>query len=93
MKLFKNWHLIKAPILLMTGGFTKDLPIRKRSQHYMKTYFGADAIAKNERERPFSMTARELGFQDGYLACLKDLGLDKNMTRLPEDHQHTLHKK
>jgi len=43
-----------------------------RSKIYLDSYFGEEAI-KSNGER--AMTARMMGFEDGYQACLKDLGI------------------
>jgi hypothetical protein len=43
-----------------------------RSKIYLDEYFGEEAIKSNGEQ---AMETRMMGFEDGYLACLKDLGV------------------
>lgn len=43
-----------------------------RSKQYMNVEFGEEAIKKNGE---MNMKNRQFGFEDGYNACLEDLGI------------------
>jgi len=45
--------------------------VSKRASKFMDEYFGEHQYTNPE----LSMTNRRFGFEDGYLACLKDLGI------------------
>ncbi len=64
VKLFKGWYLVKPH---KSDGFF----VSKRGHSFMKEYFG-EALNTNP---PDAMDSRRMGFEDGYLACLKDLGI------------------
>lgn len=44
-----------------------DLPLRKKSKEYMKQF--------SDKNLPRDLHNRRFGFEDGYEACLKELGL------------------
>lgn len=63
IKIF-NWYLLKPH---KSNGYF----VRERGNSFMKEYFGS-ALETNPKD---AMHTRRMGFEDGYLACLKDLGI------------------
>lgn len=64
IKLFFGFYIIRTP------KSNKDF-VRKRAQKFMDEYFGEYQHTNPEK----SMTNRRMGFEDGYIACMKDLGI------------------
>ncbi len=71
LKLPKGWYILR------THKSDRKF-VSKRAVLFMKEYFG-DALYTNDKGK---MTNRRMGFEDGYLACLKDLGVE---LRYPKD--------
>jgi hypothetical protein len=63
-RLFNGWYLIRPH--KSNGNF-----VSERAEIFMKEYFG-EYYKTNDQK---SMTSRRMGFEDGYLECLKDLGI------------------
>lgn len=76
MKLFGKWHLVKQNLDLIGKDvqLTRDLPIYKRWDKFANRYFGEGEKNTNPKR---DIDMRRMGFADGYLACLRDLGILK----------------
>lgn len=64
MRLFKHWFIVKRPYMT----------VLKKAEDFIKQY-PPDNGLNNER----SLQMRRVGYQDGYVACLEDLGIKQTI--------------
>ena len=67
MKLFKHWFIVKRP----------RTTVKKKAVEFMSKY-PPDNNLNNER----SLQMRRVGYEDGYVACLKDLGINQTIENI-----------
>lgn len=70
IKLFKNFYILKPHKSDKTF-------VSKRAEIFMNDYFGEHYKTNNEQ----NMINRRMGFEDGYLACLRDLKIKLTYTK------------
>lgn len=64
MKLFKHWFIVKRPYAT----------VLKKAKEYIKKY-----PPDNNLNSKRVLEQRRFGFEDGYIACLKDLGINQTI--------------
>lgn len=64
MRLFKDWFIVKRPYTL----------VKTKAVDFMKQY-PPDNNLNDKR----SLQMRRIGYEDGYVACLKDLGINQTI--------------
>ena len=67
MKIFKHWFLVKRPYKMVV----------KKSVEFMAKYPPDNGL--NDKR---SLQMRRVGYEDGYTACLKDLGIKQTIENM-----------